>query len=158
MEYWWNDINSVNCWWNDTDRGKPKYWEKNVPVPLCPPQIPYTLPWYRNSDAAVKGRRLTAWDIARCTVSAKLIVLLVSCLTTLLVTLMLFADCVVSVDWELTIMCCHLRRYFSRYVEREQWMALRFWSGFVGTDCLQVLTDPACLTSSLRLRVKLRNK
>jgi hypothetical protein len=27
--------------WNETDRGKPKYWgEKPVPVPLCPPQIP----------------------------------------------------------------------------------------------------------------------
>jgi hypothetical protein len=29
-------------WWNDTDRGKLKYWEKNpVLLLLCPPQIPH---------------------------------------------------------------------------------------------------------------------
>jgi hypothetical protein len=39
--------------------------DKPVPVPLCPPQIPYglTRAWTRAS--AVRGRRLTAWDMAR---------------------------------------------------------------------------------------------
>jgi hypothetical protein len=30
---------SVGQWWNDTDRGKPKYREKNLSVPLHTPQI-----------------------------------------------------------------------------------------------------------------------
>jgi hypothetical protein len=31
-------------WWNEIDRGKPKYsGKKPVPVPLCPPQIPHGL-------------------------------------------------------------------------------------------------------------------
>ena len=50
MEQWWNDTDrgkrkywekniivwvvdgwmSVEQWWNDTDRGKLKYWEKNI--------------------------------------------------------------------------------------------------------------------------------
>ena len=33
--------------WNDSDRGKLMYWEKHVRVPLCPPQIPHGLTWYR---------------------------------------------------------------------------------------------------------------
>jgi hypothetical protein len=35
--------------------------EKPVPVPLCPPQIPHGLA----RDRAVRGRRLTAWGMAR---------------------------------------------------------------------------------------------
>ena len=35
--------------------------EKPVPVPLCPPQIPHGL----TRDSAVRGRRLTAWVMAR---------------------------------------------------------------------------------------------
>jgi hypothetical protein len=39
--------------------------KKPVPVPLCPPQIPHglTRDWTRAS--AVRGRRLTAWAMAR---------------------------------------------------------------------------------------------
>jgi hypothetical protein len=52
--------------WNETDRGKPKYsGEKPVPVPLCPPQIPHGLTWDRTRASAVRGRRLTAWAMAR---------------------------------------------------------------------------------------------
>jgi hypothetical protein len=36
-------------WCNDTDRIKPKYWEKNpVPMPLCSPQIQNGLTWNQN--------------------------------------------------------------------------------------------------------------
>jgi len=28
-------------WWNDTDRGKPYYLEKCVPLLLCPQRIPH---------------------------------------------------------------------------------------------------------------------
>jgi hypothetical protein len=52
--------------WNETDRGKPKYsGEKPVPVPLCPPQIPHGLTRDRTQASAVRGRRLTAWAMAR---------------------------------------------------------------------------------------------
>jgi hypothetical protein len=51
--------------WNVTDRGKPKYsGEKPVPVPLCPPQIPYGLTWDRTRASAVSGRRVSAWTMA----------------------------------------------------------------------------------------------
>jgi hypothetical protein len=39
--------------------------EKPVPVPLCPPQIPYGLTRDRTRASAVEGRRLTAWAMAR---------------------------------------------------------------------------------------------
>jgi hypothetical protein len=52
--------------WNEIDRGKPKYsGKKPVPVPLCPPQIPQGLTWDRTPASAVRGRRLTAWAMAR---------------------------------------------------------------------------------------------
>jgi hypothetical protein len=35
-------------------------WEKSVPVPLCPPQIPHGLTRYRTRASALRGRRLTA--------------------------------------------------------------------------------------------------
>jgi hypothetical protein len=41
---------------NRSTRGK-----KPVPMPLCPPQIPHG----PTRDSAVRGRRLTAWAIAR---------------------------------------------------------------------------------------------
>jgi hypothetical protein len=34
-------------------------------VPLCPPQIPHGLTRDRTQASVVKGRRLTAWDMAR---------------------------------------------------------------------------------------------
>jgi hypothetical protein len=39
--------------------------EKPVPVPLCPPQIPYGLTRNGSRASAVRGRRLTAWAMAR---------------------------------------------------------------------------------------------
>ena len=39
--------------------------EKPVPVPLCPPQIPHGLARDRTGASAVRGRRLTAWAMAR---------------------------------------------------------------------------------------------
>jgi hypothetical protein len=39
--------------------------EKPVPVPLCPPQIPHGLIRDRTRASAVRGRRLTAWAMAR---------------------------------------------------------------------------------------------
>jgi hypothetical protein len=39
--------------------------EKPVPVPLCPPQIPHGLTRDRTRASAVRGRRLTAWTMAR---------------------------------------------------------------------------------------------
>jgi hypothetical protein len=39
--------------------------EKPVPVPLCPPQIPHGLTRDRTRASAVRGRRLTAWAMAR---------------------------------------------------------------------------------------------
>ena len=55
MKQWWNDTDrgklkywekniivwvvdgwmSVERWWNDTDRGKLKYWEKNIILCVC---------------------------------------------------------------------------------------------------------------------------
>jgi hypothetical protein len=52
--------------WNLIDGGKPKYsGEKPVPVPLCPPQIPHGLTRDRTQASVVRGRRLTAWAMAR---------------------------------------------------------------------------------------------
>jgi hypothetical protein len=58
--------------WNEIDRGKPKYsggGGEPVPVPLCPPQIPHELTWDRTRASAVRGRRLTAWAMARPTLT-----------------------------------------------------------------------------------------
>jgi hypothetical protein len=38
---------------------------KPVPVPLCSLQIPHGLTWTRARASAVRGRRLTAWAMAR---------------------------------------------------------------------------------------------
>jgi hypothetical protein len=43
---------------NDTDKVKLKYSDKNVTVPLCPPQISHRLAWNRNSASALTGRQL----------------------------------------------------------------------------------------------------
>jgi hypothetical protein len=39
--------------------------EKPVPVPLCPPQIPHGPTLDRTRVSAMRGRRLTAWAMAR---------------------------------------------------------------------------------------------
>jgi hypothetical protein len=50
--------------WNS--QGKTEVLGENpVPVPFCPPQIPHGLTQDRNRASAVRGRRLTAWAIAR---------------------------------------------------------------------------------------------
>jgi len=37
---------TVEHWWYNADKGKPKYWQKNpVPLPLCPQQIAHRLTW-----------------------------------------------------------------------------------------------------------------
>jgi hypothetical protein len=41
-------------------RGKGSVRRKPTPVPLCPPQIPHDLTWYRNWAATVGSRRLFA--------------------------------------------------------------------------------------------------
>jgi len=53
---------SMEQWWKDTDRGKLKFWEKDlsVSVLLCPPQISRDLSWNRTRFTALRGRRLTA--------------------------------------------------------------------------------------------------
>jgi hypothetical protein len=52
--------------WNDTDRRKTEVLtEKPVPLPLYPPQIPHGLTQDRSRVSAVKGRRITAWIMAR---------------------------------------------------------------------------------------------
>jgi hypothetical protein len=45
-------------------RGNRSIRKKPVPVPLCPPQIPYDLTRVRTRDSAVGSRRLTAWAMA----------------------------------------------------------------------------------------------
>jgi len=45
---------------NDADRRKPKYSEKNVPVPLCPPQTPLGLASDSTRASVVRSRRRTA--------------------------------------------------------------------------------------------------
>jgi hypothetical protein len=42
--------------WNDIDREKQGLGEKPVPVPLCPPQIPYALPWDRTRSSVATNR------------------------------------------------------------------------------------------------------
>jgi hypothetical protein len=40
-------------------------WEKPLPVPLYPPQIPHGLTRERTRASMVRGRRLTTWAMAR---------------------------------------------------------------------------------------------
>jgi hypothetical protein len=47
---------SMEHWWNDIDRGKPKYSEeKPVPMPLCPPQISHVLAWDRTLGSVMRS-------------------------------------------------------------------------------------------------------
>jgi hypothetical protein len=36
---------SIENWWNDMGRKNEALRENSVPMPLCPPQIPYGLAW-----------------------------------------------------------------------------------------------------------------
>jgi len=51
---------SVEYWWNDTNRGIPKYSENKPSEWQCLPKIPHGLTWKCNPVSAVRGRRLTA--------------------------------------------------------------------------------------------------
>jgi hypothetical protein len=43
--------------WNDTEMGNTEVlWQKPVPVPFCPLQIPHSLVWSRTRASAVRGR------------------------------------------------------------------------------------------------------
>jgi hypothetical protein len=51
--------------WNEIDREKPKYSERNLSQCHCPPQIPHGPNRDRTRASTVRGRRLTAWAMAR---------------------------------------------------------------------------------------------
>ena len=52
---------SMELWWNDTDRGRQKYWDrKPVPVLLYPTQIPHELTGDRICAASVGDRPIAA--------------------------------------------------------------------------------------------------
>jgi hypothetical protein len=44
--------------WNDIDRESRRSWKKPVPVPICPPQIPYGLTRSRTRASAGRSRWL----------------------------------------------------------------------------------------------------
>jgi hypothetical protein len=46
-------------WWNDTDSGKLKYWERNLSLLVYAPQIPHGLTCDRTRTSAVRGRQRT---------------------------------------------------------------------------------------------------
>jgi hypothetical protein len=50
-------------------RGNRSTGRKPAPVPPCPPQIPHDLTWDRTRAAAVGSQRLTAWAMARPSIS-----------------------------------------------------------------------------------------
>jgi hypothetical protein len=69
----WSEL-SPTSWGGDRwvwSNGDMIYWqgkteeleEKPVPVPLRPPQILHGLTWARTRPSAVRGQRLTAWNI-----------------------------------------------------------------------------------------------
>jgi hypothetical protein len=69
-------FNGTPVEWNG--QGKTEVlWEKPVPVPLCPPQILHGPTRDRTRASVVRGRRLTAWAMARptCWVTSCYIVL-----------------------------------------------------------------------------------
>jgi hypothetical protein len=52
---------SMELWWNDTDRGRQKYWDrKPVPVLLYPTQIPHELTGDRICAFSVGDRQIAA--------------------------------------------------------------------------------------------------
>jgi hypothetical protein len=60
MIWAWRDGRMI-YWQGKTE----ELWEKPVPVPLCPPQIPHGLTQARTRTSRARGRRLTAWAEAR---------------------------------------------------------------------------------------------
>jgi hypothetical protein len=65
MLYWvdgkWMKM-TLQQWWNNNRQGKTKVLEdKLAPLPLCPPQIPYGLPYQGTWVSPVRSREHTAW-------------------------------------------------------------------------------------------------
>jgi hypothetical protein len=52
----------VEWYWQGKTEG---LWEKPVPVPLCPPQIPHGLTWAWTWTFTVRDQQLTMWTIAQ---------------------------------------------------------------------------------------------
>jgi hypothetical protein len=47
--------------WSGSDRGNPKYWEKNsVTVPLGPPEISHVFGWDRTRASVARDRQISA--------------------------------------------------------------------------------------------------
>jgi hypothetical protein len=64
ISFFFYPFNGVAVEWNW--QGKTEVLEeKPAPVPLCPPQITHGLTGDQTRASAVRGRRLTAWAIAR---------------------------------------------------------------------------------------------
>ena len=81
----WNfsdrETKSMEYWWNDTDRGKQKYWE-NPPPPYnapFPPPNPKKIGEGPNPGFAVRDLRLTARNIRRSSTQSKKQQLMRSC-------------------------------------------------------------------------------
>jgi hypothetical protein len=56
---------STEHWWNEIVTGGTEVLEENpIAIPLCPPQILHRMNFVRIRALAVKGRRLTACDMA----------------------------------------------------------------------------------------------
>jgi len=68
--------------WHDTDRTKPPYWKKIVPVPLCPPQK-YDMDRSGNEPGifVLKGHQINTYPIFIHEVRLNVIGKLNSCLT-----------------------------------------------------------------------------
>lgn len=62
IRYVWECRATVEWYWQ---RKAEKFRERREPVPLCPPQIQNGLNRARIRASAIRGRRLTAWDIAQ---------------------------------------------------------------------------------------------
>jgi hypothetical protein len=58
----WMNV-SMEHWWSDMDGKIEVLKEKPVPVPLCPPQIPYWLAWNQTSTFVMGNWWLTSWIV-----------------------------------------------------------------------------------------------
>jgi hypothetical protein len=46
---------SMEHWWKDTDNVKPQYWDRNIPLPLCPTQNQQGIDGARTKVTAVRS-------------------------------------------------------------------------------------------------------
>jgi hypothetical protein len=57
---------SMEHWWNDSDRGITEaLGENHVSVPVSLPKISHGPAWSQTQASAARGRRQSAWDMAR---------------------------------------------------------------------------------------------